>query len=76
MALRNYFGKSAAHELLEVASRQARAYGKHLREVLAENRAVTDRLTSAELDRLFAPEDYLGVAEELVDRVVDGSRKH
>jgi len=44
--------------------------------VLAQNRAVTGHLTSAELDRLFAPENYLGVAEELVDRVIDASRKH
>jgi len=37
---------------------------------------VTERLSSAELDYLFAPENYLGVAEELVDRVVTASRKH
>jgi adenylosuccinate lyase len=43
--------------------------------VLAQDPAVTERLTSAELDRLFAPENYLGVAEELVDRVIDASRK-
>jgi 3-carboxy-cis,cis-muconate cycloisomerase len=76
MAMGKYIGKSAAHALVEVASRQARASGKHLREVLAQDRAVTERLSSAELDYLFAPENYLGVAEELVDRVVATSRKH
>ena len=76
IALGSHIGKSAAHALLGVASRQARESGQHLREVLAQNRAVTERLTSAELDRLFAPENYLGVAEELVDRVIDASRKH
>jgi len=76
MAMGKYIGKSAAHALVEVASRQARASGKHLREVLAQDRAVTERLSSAELDYLFAPENYLGVAEELVDRVVTASRKH
>ena len=74
IALASHIGKSAAHTLLEGASRQARESGKHLREVLAQNRAVSERLTSAELDRLFAPENYLGVAEELVDRVIDASR--
>jgi adenylosuccinate lyase len=44
--------------------------------VLAQNRDVTDHLTAAELDRLFAPENYLGAAEEWVDRVVNVSRKH
>jgi len=76
MAMGKHIGKSAAHTLLEAASRQARESGKHLREVLAQNPAVSERLTSLELDRLFAPENYLGVAEELVDRVIDASRKH
>ncbi len=76
MAMGKYIGKSAAHALVEVASRQARASGKHLREVLAQDRAVTERLSSAELDYLFAPENYIGVAEELVDRVVAANRKH
>lgn len=76
MTMGKDLGKSAAHELLEVASRQARQSGKHLREVLAQNRVVTEHLTSADLDRLFAPENYLGVAQELVDRVINASRKH
>jgi 3-carboxy-cis,cis-muconate cycloisomerase len=76
MAMGAHIGKSAAHTLVEEASRQARESGKHLRDALAQNQAVTERLTAAELDRLFAPENYLGVAEELVDRVIDSSRKH
>ncbi len=76
MAMGAHIGKSAAYALMEAASRQARASGKHLREVLTEDRSVTKHLTSAELDRLFAPENYLGVAEEFVDRVIDASRKH
>ena len=75
MALARHIGKAAAHTLVEGASRQARESGKHLREVLAQNRTVTERLTAAELDRLFAPENYLGVAEEFVDRAIDASRK-
>jgi len=75
MALGNHIGKSAAHTLVEAASRRARDSGKHLREVLAQDRAVTDWLNAEELDRLFAPENYLGVAEMLVDRVIDASHK-
>jgi 3-carboxy-cis,cis-muconate cycloisomerase len=75
MALGTYIGKSTAHTLVEGASRQAREAGKPLREVLTQNQAVAERLTAAELDRLFAPENYLGVAEEWVDRVIDASRK-
>jgi 3-carboxy-cis,cis-muconate cycloisomerase len=76
MAMGKHIGKSAAHTLVEVASRQARGSGKHLREVLAQNPVVTEHLTSEELDDLFAPENYLGMAEELVDRVIDAGRKH
>jgi 3-carboxy-cis,cis-muconate cycloisomerase len=76
MAIGKHLGKSAAHTLVEASSGEARASGKHLREVLAENPAITAWLTPVELDRLFAPENYLGVAEELVDRVIDAGRKH
>ncbi|MGA7635072.1 MAG: hypothetical protein WCB11_30270, partial [Terriglobales bacterium] len=69
-------GKPAAHSLVEAASRKTAESGKHFREVLAQDKAVTERLTSTELDRLFAPENYLGIAEELVDRVVKANRKH
>src|SRR5271157_2656004 len=75
MAIANHIGKSAAHELIEEASRQVRETGRHLREVLGNDRAVTEFLTAAELDSLFAPENYLGVAEEWVDRVIDASRE-
>jgi 3-carboxy-cis,cis-muconate cycloisomerase len=76
MVMAGHIGKSAAHTLIEEASRRTRESGKHLREVLIQTQVVTERLTSAELDRLFAPENYLGVAEELVDRVIADSRKH
>jgi 3-carboxy-cis,cis-muconate cycloisomerase len=75
MTIGTHIGKSPAHALMEEASRQTRESGKHLREVLAQTRAVTERLTSAELDRLFDPENYQGVAEELVDRVINASLK-
>lgn len=74
MALGSHMGKSAAHALVESASTQSRESGKHLREVLAQTKAVTEHLTSADLDRLFAPENYLGAAEEFVDRVIAASR--
>ncbi len=74
MALGNHMGKSAAHTLVESASRQARESGKHLREVLAQTKTVTEHLTSADLDQLFAPENYLGAAKEFADRVIAASR--
>ena len=76
MAMARYIGKSAAHTLVEAASRQTIESGKHLREVLGQDRTVTEHLTSVELDRLFVPENSLGAAETFVDRVVETSRKY
>jgi 3-carboxy-cis,cis-muconate cycloisomerase len=76
MSLAGNIGKSAAHKLVEAASRKAQESGRHLREVLSQDRAVTEHLSSSELDRLFVPENYIGAAEEFVDRVIAASRKH
>lgn len=75
MALGNQIGKSAAHKIVEEASRQAAKSGTHLRKVLEQDKAVTGRLSVAELDRLFAPENYMGSADELVDRVLADARR-
>ena len=75
MALGNHLGKAAAHKLVEEASQDARKTGRHLREVLAQNSVVTERLSSQEIDKLFSPENYLGAAEQLADRVIAAGRK-
>jgi 3-carboxy-cis,cis-muconate cycloisomerase len=74
VAMASHIGKSSARKLVEAASLEARKSGKHLREVLAQDRTVSDHLTAAELDRLFEPENYLGIADELVDRVIDATK--
>jgi 3-carboxy-cis,cis-muconate cycloisomerase len=74
MALAKKMGKPAAHTLVENAGKTARAEKKHLREVLVREKAVTSHLSTEELDRLFAPENYLGIAEEVVDRVISTVR--
>jgi len=71
IALARHMGKSSARKLLDASIQTARGSGKHLREVLAQDRAVTEVLSPAELDRLFEPKNYLGVAEKFVDRVID-----
>ena len=76
MALAAGLGKADAHKLVEAASKETRSSGKHFREVLGQDKAVMKHLSSEELDRLFAPENYLGAAEEFVDRVVKSSKKH
>jgi 3-carboxy-cis,cis-muconate cycloisomerase len=70
MALGDRIGRIEAHHLVEEACRRAIEEGRHLRDVLARDPAVTAHLSPDALDRLFAPEAYLGVAERFVQRVL------
>jgi 3-carboxy-cis,cis-muconate cycloisomerase len=70
MALAAHIGRAPAHALLEAACREAAANGRHLREVLNANADVTKHLSAADLDRLLDPANYLGAAEQLVERVL------
>jgi 3-carboxy-cis,cis-muconate cycloisomerase len=70
MALGDRIGRIEAHHLVEGACRRAVEEGSHLRDVLARNPAVTAHLSPDALDRLFAPDAYLGVAERFVQRVL------
>jgi len=70
MALAERIGKQEAHHLVESACRRALADGAHLRDILAHEPAVAAQLTPEALDRLFAPESYLGMAERFVQRAL------
>jgi 3-carboxy-cis,cis-muconate cycloisomerase len=72
MALADRIGKHEAHTLIEAACRRAVVDGAPLRDVLAHDPAVTAQLSAELLDRLFAPEAYLGMAERFVQRVLAG----
>lgn len=70
MALAKRIGRQEAHELVQEACRRAQSENRHLRDVLGEDRRVSDELASGELDRLFHPREYLGSTQELIDRVL------
>ena len=70
MSLGVQLGKQAAHHLVEAASRRALAEKRHLRDVLADEPTVLQHLKPADLDRLFDPLAYIGVATALIDRVL------
>jgi 3-carboxy-cis,cis-muconate cycloisomerase len=72
MALGDRIGRLEAHHLVEAACGRAVAEGRHLRDVLAQDPAVTAHLSPEALDRLFAPDSYLGIAERFVQRVLAG----
>jgi len=69
-ALAEKIGKSAAHHLMESASKQAVAEKKHLHDVLANDPRVTRQLDAKKLADLFEPMAYQGVAQALIDRLL------
>jgi 3-carboxy-cis,cis-muconate cycloisomerase len=72
-ALGKKIGKSEAEKLVRLACQRAREKDYHLRQVLVEETAIARVLDQATLDRLFQPENALGAANELVDRVLQRS---
>jgi 3-carboxy-cis,cis-muconate cycloisomerase len=75
MALAEKIGRLEAHDLVEAACHRAVAEGAHLKDVLAKDPAVAAELDAGQLARLFAPEAYLGAAEEFVQRVLAAYRE-
>jgi 3-carboxy-cis,cis-muconate cycloisomerase len=74
MALGAKIGRAQAHELVETACTRARKDKRDLRTILSADPKVGEQLSTADLDRLFDPHNYLGAAEEYVYRVVEASR--
>jgi 3-carboxy-cis,cis-muconate cycloisomerase len=73
-ALAKHIGKHEAHELVEECCRQAIAKKKPLREILSGTAEIKSRLSSSDLDSLFQPLNYLGVAHEFIDRTIAASK--
>jgi 3-carboxy-cis,cis-muconate cycloisomerase len=75
MALSADMGRPRAKSLVEQACRQASQQERRLRDVLMENPQVRERLSSSDLDGLFNPSNYLGLADTLVDRALGAQSK-
>lgn len=69
-ALAETIGKSAAHHLLETASRTAVAEKKHLRDVLATDSKITVHLDAGRIAKLFDPMSYQGASQAMIDRLL------
>ncbi len=70
MALAPRTGRAAAQRLVEAACLRARAEGRHLREVLADDAEAGRHLSHDDLVSLFDPRRYLGSADLMIDRVL------
>ena len=75
VALAKKIGKQEAHKLLEEACKKAAKEKRHLRDVLSENKRVTEYLPVDEIAKLVAPEHYTGMAGDFIDRLL-GSIKN
>jgi 3-carboxy-cis,cis-muconate cycloisomerase len=74
MGLAPHLGRNAAHDVVYAACRIVERDGGRLADVLAGLPEVAARLDRAALERLTDPANYLGMAREMVDRVV-GERR-
>lgn len=66
--LARQLGRHQAHKLLEQCCRQAVREGRHLGEVLRQDRQVTAHLSAADIDRLLNPANYIGQARRWVEQ--------
>jgi 3-carboxy-cis,cis-muconate cycloisomerase len=70
MAVAPRLGRQDAHDRVAQACEKAKAQGRHLRELIAEDARMASLLTPSDIDRLFDPSQYLGATEALIDRVL------
>ncbi|WP_050403844.1 3-carboxy-cis,cis-muconate cycloisomerase [Bradyrhizobium embrapense] len=70
MGLAPAIGRQEAHDVVYDACRVANDKGLMLAEALAADDRVASRIDRATIDRLTAPKNYLGLAPEMVDRVL------
>jgi 3-carboxy-cis,cis-muconate cycloisomerase len=70
MGLAPKIGKKKAHDLVYKAAGRAWDEKKSLKEMLIENQEIMEILTETEIDQLLDPLNYVGVAPQMVDRVL------
>ena len=70
MGLGPHLGRQRAHDLVYDICRKVAATGKPLVELLAQDADISKHLTRAELAKMCDPGNYLGLAGEMVDKVL------
>jgi adenylosuccinate lyase len=63
-------GRGEAHELMRTSAMEALAHDTDLKSILIKNKKVTNLLTFQEIDASLNPENYIGVAPDIVDRII------
>jgi 3-carboxy-cis,cis-muconate cycloisomerase len=70
MGLAPYLGRQRSHDLIYDISRKVVETGTPLVELLAQEPEISRHVTRAELEKLVDPAGYVGLAGEMVDRVL------
>jgi 3-carboxy-cis,cis-muconate cycloisomerase len=70
MALAKFVGRDRAHSIVSSICREAVAQDRPLADMLKQNTEITERIDRAALDQLMDPTSYLGLAGEMIDRVL------
>jgi 3-carboxy-cis,cis-muconate cycloisomerase len=74
MGLGPYLGRQRAHDLVYDICREVAATGTPLIDLLARNPEISRHLGRVELERMVDPVNYLGLAGDMVDRVLASER--
>jgi 3-carboxy-cis,cis-muconate cycloisomerase len=75
MGLASQLGRQEAHDVVYDACRHANEARISLREALTVDKRVTSRIDPVTIERLTSPENYLGLAPQMVDRVLNSTSR-
>ena len=75
MGLAPQIGRQEAHDVVYDACRHANEKSVTLAEALSADPRVASRIDRATIDRLTSPNNYLGLAPDMVDRVLASSKR-
>ena len=68
-------GKQTAHTAVYEASIGSYSEGISFKDSLLKHSAIRGKITAAELDDMLRPEKYIGLAEPIVDRALEQTRR-
>ena len=75
-ALGEKISRSHARELIDAASERTINEKRHLRDVINDDRKIAQHLSPEQLDKLFDPRNYTGMASAFIDAVIEHYKSH
>jgi adenylosuccinate lyase len=68
-------GRQEAHEILRTAAIKSRKENRFMKEILSENILIKEKFSEEELDNLLDPHNYIGLAVEQTENLIDIIKK-